>query len=112
MTKKTKIQLIKTFIKISIIIFVLCTFVVLGFFVKPTRTFENASMKRWANLTKKQQIETIEHIVKTSENQDLLLECVTKISSLPKSGEMQIRDATALCYNGIKLNSESEEKTK
>ncbi len=110
MTKKTKIQLIKRFIKISIIVFVLFTFIVLGFFVKPTHTFENASMKKWAKLTKKQQIETIEHVVKNIQNQDLLLDCVSKIASLPKSSEMQIRDATVLCYNGIKLNSESDEK--
>ena len=110
MTKKTKLQLIKRFIKISIIVCVLSTFVILGFFVKPTHTFENSSMKKWAKLTKKQQVETIEHVVKDSENQDLLLECVSKIAELPKSGEMQIRDATVLCYNGIKLNSETDEK--
>ena len=110
MTKKTKLQLIKRFIKISIVVGVVFIFVVLGFFVKPSPTFEKASMKKWAKLTKKQQIETIEHVVKDSENRDLLLECVSKIAALPKSGEMQIRDATVLCYNGIKLNSESDEK--
>lgn len=107
MTKKTKLQLIKRFIKISIIVCVLFTFIVLGFFIKPSHTFENSSMKKWSKLTRKQQIETIEHVVKDSENQDLLLNCVSKIAALPKSNEMQIRDATVLCYNGIKLNSTS-----
>lgn len=110
MTKKSKLRLIKRFIKISIVVCILFIFIVLGFFVKPTHTFENASMKRWLKMTHDQQIATVEHVIKTPENQDLLLECITKIAELPQSGEMQIRDATVLCYNGIKLNSKSDEK--
>ena len=111
MKKRTKIQHIKLFIKISIVICVLFIFVVLGLFVKPGHTFENANMGKWLKLDRQQQIETVQLIIKTDESQELLLDCVTKIAELPKSDDMQIRDAVVLCYNGIKLNTESISET-
>jgi len=108
MTKKTKIQQIKLFIKISIIVCVLFVFIVLGFFVKPTRTFENSNMKKWYGLSEQEKITTLQHIIPNAENQELLINCVNKISELPDSDNMIVRDAVALCYNGIKLNSEND----
>lgn len=108
MTQKTKIQQIKLFIKISIIVCVLFVFIVLGFFVKPTRTFENSNMKKWSGLSEQEKITTLQHIIPNAENQELLINCVNKISELPDSDNMIVRDAAALCYNGIKLNSENE----
>lgn len=109
MTKKTKIQKIKTFIKISIAVCILFAFVILGFFVKPTRTFENSNMKKWANLSEQEKITTLQHIIPNAENQELLINCVNKISSLPDSDDMIVRDAAVLCYNGIKLGGQNEE---
>ncbi|MBR6010135.1 MAG: hypothetical protein IKP35_01795 [Alphaproteobacteria bacterium] len=104
MTQRTKIQKIKLFIKISIV-FVVCTiFVVLGFFVKPIRTFENSHMKKWTMLAEQDRLMTIQRVIPNAEDQDLLMNCITKISNLPNSNEMIIRDAVVLCYNGIKFN--------
>ena len=110
MTKRTKVQQIKLFIKISIVVVVLGIFIVLGFFIKPVPSFENSNLKKWANLSEIQKISTVEHIVKDASNQDLLIQCINKISELSGAGEMQIRDATALCYNGIKINSIKDEE--
>ena len=110
MTYRTKIQKIKLFIKISIIVVVMATFVVLGFFIKPDQYFENSNMKKWSLLSDAQKINTLNNILKDDSNQELLIQCIDKIATLPDSGEMQIRDATALCYNGIQLNSEINEK--
>lgn len=111
MTQRTKLQKIKLFIKILIVLVVCCIFIVFGFFVKPIRTFENSNMKRWATLAEQDRIMTIQRIVPNAENQDLLLDCVTKISSLPNSNEMLVRDATVLCYNGINFNKAVAEET-
>jgi len=73
MTKKTKIQKLKLFIKASIIIGVLFVFVVLGIFMQPARTFENANMKKWTSLTEEQRLYTVEHIVKSMPDKDLLM---------------------------------------
>lgn len=110
MTRKAKIQKIKLFIKASIIIAILLVFVVLGIFVRPTTTFENAHMKKWQVLTEQQRVKTIQRVVKDVDDEELLLKCVDKIASLPDSNEMLIRDAVAICYNGIKLNAQSNEE--
>ena len=103
MIQNTKIQKIKLFIKASIIFAVLFVFVVLGIFVRPTSTFENAHMKKWLVLDEQQRISTLNRMVKNADNQDLLFKCVDKIAILPDSNEMLIRDAIALCYNGIQM---------
>ncbi len=110
MTQQTKIQQIKLFIKISIIVCVLGIFVVLGFFVQPIKTFEKSHMKKWLTLSEQEKITTIQRIVPNAEQQDLLINCVTKIAELPDSNKMIIHDAAVLCYNGIKLNSQPDEK--
>lgn len=110
MTQKTKIQQIKLLIKISIVICILFAFVIFGFFVKPTRTFENSNMKKWGNLSEQEKITTLQQIIPNSENQELLINCINKISTLPDADDMVIRDAAVLCYNGIKLNTITNEK--
>nr|MBQ0091614.1 hypothetical protein [Candidatus Enterousia merdequi] len=110
MTKKTKIQIIKTFIKISIVVFVLLVFIVLGLFVKPQQHFEDYNMKKWSEITPEQQLDIITNITNATENTDVMIACVSKIARLPDSEDMQIRDAVALCYTGIKLNVETENK--
>ena len=107
--QKHKLQQIKLFIKISIVVCILGMFIVLGFFVKPIRTFEKSHMKKWLTLSEQEQITTVQKIVPNAENQDLLISCITKIAELPDSNEMVIHDAAVLCYNGIKLNSKTED---
>jgi len=110
MTRSTKIQKIKLFIKISIVVFVLSVFVVLGFFVKPIRTFENSNMKKWLTLPEQEQLITVQRVVHNTDDYELLINCVTKIAELPNSNDMIIHDAIVLCYNGIKQNQNSDEK--
>ena len=109
MTQKTKIQQIKLFVKISLVVCVLGIFLVLGFFVKPIRTFEKSHMNKWSALSEQERITTVQRIVPNTENQDLLIDCVSKIATLPDSNKMIIHDAIVICYNGIKLSSETEE---
>jgi len=110
MKKRSKIQQIKMFIKISIIVIVFGVFIVLGLFVRPTPTFENSNIKKWLTLSDNQKITTLNRVLKDDLDQELMILCINKIATLSSgSGEMQIRDAAALCYNGIKLNSVQEE---
>ena len=107
MTKTTHIQKIKLFIKISIVVCILSIFVILGIFVRPTHTFENSHMKKWTRLSEQEKVATVYQIVKKTDNQDLLVSCVDKISTLPNSNDMFIRDAIVLCHNGIKMNTDA-----
>ncbi|MBR5355094.1 MAG: hypothetical protein IK122_03125 [Alphaproteobacteria bacterium] len=101
------IQQIKLFIKTSIIIGVLAVFVVLGIFVRPTITSENARMEKWLRLNETQRISTIQHVIKDFDGNEILVKCVDKIAQLPNSNEMLIRDAIVLCNGGIQMNLES-----
>ena len=107
---RTKLQKIKYIIKITIVCVLLFLFVALGFCVKHTYTFENSSLKKWQFLSEQHRIATLNRIVPNAQDSELLIQCVSKIAQLPDSETMDIRDATVLCYNGIKLNSVSDEK--
>jgi len=108
--KKTRLQRIKYVIKITIIGVLLLAFVILGFFVKHTYTYENSSLKKWPVLSEQQQIATINRIVQKPQDITLLIQCVSKMAQLPDSENMDIRDAVALCYNGIKLNNNDSDE--
>ena len=112
MKKRTKIQSIKLFIKVSIATFLLILFIALGFFVKHTRTFENSNMKKWSTLTEVQRTDTLHRIIPHIDNMDLMMLCMNKIADLPDSSEMIIQSAASLCYNGIKLNEIPKDEEK
>ena len=108
-----RIRKIKRFIKISVASFVILVAIILAFFVEYSHNFENANMTKWPKITTNQRVDIIRHIVKSDiTNQDLLISCVDKIANLPDSQEMMIRDAISLCYNGIKLNENTDNDEK
>lgn len=108
----TKIQKIKLFIKISIVVFVIAVFVILGIFVRPHGTFEDSHMKKWLTLSNETRVSVLKNILKDIDvDQDLLLKCVTKIAELPESDTMVIRDAVSICYNSIKMNNVGNSET-
>ncbi len=102
------VKQLKLFIKASIIIFVLMTFIILGFFMRPNQTFENARMGKWFSLNEQQRIETINRVVPNPTNQDLLIKCVDKIAFLPHANDMQIQYAIVLCDKAIIQNEEQK----
>lgn len=108
--KKSKTRTIKRVVKCVIAFGIIILIVVLAFFVKYTHTFEDSNMKKWAVLSETQRITTLHRVVSEPENQDLLIACMDKISSLPDSDDMVIRHAIALCYNGIKLSAQKDEE--
>ena len=110
MAKRTKIQIIKRIIKIGIAIGVLIVLILLGFFVKYNHTFEKSDMTKWLVLSEKQRIATIHRVEPNPDDIDLLIKCVTKIAQLPDSDKMDIRDAIAICYSGMKTNSENDKQ--
>ena len=102
----TNVQRIKFFIKASIIVFVLSVFVVLGIFIRPTRTFENAHMGKWLSLNNNQKVSTIQNVAKDVSDMGLLIKCVDKIAQLPHSNEMQIQYAIVFCNKATIQNEE------
>jgi len=109
--KTNKIIKIKNFIKI-IVASILCVLLVfLTFFVKHNDNIsENSIVNKWVDLSDIQRVKILQHIVPEMNDNDLLIDCVNKIASLPDSENMIIRTAVSLCYNGIILNSVTGEQ--
>ncbi len=112
MAKKTnKIRKIKNFIKIYVASGLVFLFVVLVIFEKHNNNIsENTSMNKWISLSEIQRVKVLQKIIPESDNMDLLIGCMNKISALTDSNDMIIQTAASLCYNGIKLNSVPNEQ--
>lgn len=101
------IQKIKLFIKVSIVVCVLSVFVVLGLFVRPNHTFEDARMGKWLSLSDEQKNATIHRVIKDSASDtNLLIQCVDKIAHLPHANDMQIQYAIVFCNQAIFQNKD------
>jgi len=62
------------------------------------------NLKNWAAASADQRIATARVVVASDDaNIDLIVACVTKMSTLPDSHEMIVRDAISLCNTGIIL---------
>ena len=110
MTKRTRFQQIKLFIKISIAVCVLAIFVVIGIFMRPTRTFENAPLNKWLLLNEQQRISTIQRVVHNPIDSDILIKCVDKIAALQKSNEMQTQYAIVFCDKAMIQSEDKNEQ--
>lgn len=90
---------LKLFIGVGVLILVLVTF----FFAKRSNVLETGSLKDWRAASVESRMSAARILVGTDTNTDLLVACITKMSQLPDSGEMTVRDAASLCQTGIKL---------
>jgi len=62
------------------------------------------NLKNWASASSDQRIATARVVVASDDaNIDLIVACVNKMSTLPDSHEMIVRDAISLCNTGIIL---------
>lgn len=62
------------------------------------------TLKHWASASNDQRVAATRVIVASDDADiDLIVACVTKMSSLPDSNEMIVRDAISLCHTGIIL---------
>ena len=64
---------------------------------------EGGKLSNWRAASLERRIAAVKILQASEDNIDLLVACVDKIATLPDSGEMEIRDAVALCYTGIQL---------
>lgn len=114
MSHSDHIRKIKLFIKVSIVVVITILFIVLGFFVKPTKSFENASLQKWTELSEKQKIKTLTNVIGDFENQKLIIDCVDTIATLENSDkEIEkpiIKTAVIFCYGGDIQNANTDEK--
>lgn len=94
---------IKKYFKIFIGVSVLILVVVVFFFAQRSNDLETGVLKNWLAAPMERRVAAAQILTGADKNIDLLVACIDKMSTLPDSGEMTIRDAAALCYTGIQL---------
>jgi hypothetical protein len=89
----------KIFIGVGVLILVLVTF----FFAKRSNVLETGTLKDWRAASIESRMAAAQILTGADEHVDLLVACIGKMSQLPDSNEMAVRDAASLCQTGIKL---------
>lgn len=79
--------------------------IVLVFFIQSRRTnsLESGQLADWRKATTTDKSATIKILVATDEHNELMVQCVDKMATLPGSDTIYVRDAAELCFIGIKL---------
>ncbi len=94
---------IKKYFKIFIGACVLLLVGVVFFFAQRSGTLETGTLKDWRAADFERRIAAAQILTGADAHVDILVACVDKMSTLPDSGEMAIRDAMSLCYTGVQL---------
>ena len=68
-----------------------------------TKDLSGGSLKNWLSANNEERIATVRTLIGSDENIDIVVACVSKIATLPDSGEMTIADAARLCNMGMQL---------
>ncbi|MBR5153177.1 MAG: hypothetical protein IKW57_00045 [Alphaproteobacteria bacterium] len=93
----------KKYFKIFIGVAVLLLVMVVFFFAQRSSDLETGVLKDWLAAPMDRRVAAAQIMTGADKNIDVLVACIDKMSSLPDSSEMAIRDAASLCHTGIQL---------
>lgn len=97
----------KTFLKkyLKFIVGIGALLVVLFIFgqTRATTSLEAGQLKDWRNATVERKTAAVKVLTAQEENLGLLVKCIDKMATLQDSENLPVRDATELCFMGIKL---------
>ena len=90
---------LKLFIGAGVLVLALVVFV----FSQRSSTLETGVLKDWRSAAMDRRVAAAQILVGSDKEIELLVACVDKMSTLPDSGEMAVRDAMSLCHTGLKM---------
>ena len=96
---------LKKYFKLFIGISVILMMIIIFFFYSKSNNLENDTLKHWGSSSIDQRLTAIKVLTATDSNSDLILNCVDKISSLPESYSMSVKDAVKLCFVAINIKN-------
>lgn len=96
-------KLLKKYLKFIIGISVLVLALVVFIQTRHTTNLENGQLKDWLNATESRKTSAVRILTASDADLGLLVKCVDKMAGLAGAGDMYVRDATELCFMGIKL---------
>ncbi|MBO4480306.1 MAG: hypothetical protein J5742_01610 [Alphaproteobacteria bacterium] len=97
-------KFIKKYLKfiIGICVLLLAVFLFATMSRKST-SLETGTLKDWRDASVERRIAAAKILTASENDLNLLVSCVDKMATLPESSNMPVRDATELCFVGIKL---------
>ena len=98
--KKFIKKYLKFIIGIGVLLVVVFAFVTIP---RKSSSLESSTLKDWRDASLERRIAAAKILTATDSNLELLVACIDKMANLPNSGDMPVRDATELCFVGIKL---------
>lgn len=75
--------------------------------MKAQSNLEEGNLRAWLSASDTRRAAAVEILSGTTENSDLMIACVSKMASMPDSGQVKIRDAVSLCSIGIALRDDN-----
>ena len=100
-----KMKVIKKYFKLFIGISVLLMMIIVFFFYTKSNNLENDTLRHWKSSSIDQRLTAIKLLTATDNNTDKILNCVDKISSIPDSYSMSVKDAVKLCFVAINIKN-------
>ena len=98
-------KVIKKYFKLFIGISVLLMMIIVFFFYTKSNNLENDTLRHWKSSSIDQRLTAIKLLTATDNNTDKILNCVDKISSIPDSYSMSVKDAVKLCFVAINIKN-------
>ena len=94
---------LKKYLKFFIGVAALLVILIMFGQTRATTSLEVGQLKDWRDATVERKIVAVKVLTAQEENLDLLVKCIDKMASLPDSSNLPVRDATELCFMGVKL---------
>lgn len=98
--KKFIKKYLKFIIGVCVLLGVVFVFVTLP---RKSTSLETGALKDWRAASMERRVAAAKILTATDSNLEMLVACVDKMATLPDSADMPVRDATELCFMGIKL---------
>ena len=90
----------KLIIGVAVLVLVVVIFFVTQY---KSTSLENGNLKKWTESAIERKVAAVQFLTESSQNTDLIVSCVDKMSTFNDSGEFTVRDAVKLCNMGIQL---------
>lgn len=90
----------KLIIGIAVLVVVIPLFFMLQY---RSASLENADLQKWTESSIERKTATVQLLTDSTQNTELIVGCVDKMSTFNDSGEFAVRDAVKLCNMGIQL---------
>jgi len=71
--------------------------------VQKATSLESGTLKDWRSASIERKVAAVKILRASDDNLEILVKCVDKMATLPDSSDMTVRDATELCFMGVKL---------